>query len=444
MIFRSEMVSKTWDTWMYFHEGTYHLYYLTSEQGAGDGFGVATSSDGIDWHDYGRVLGPSDKMVTYLGMGSVWKDPNFEESRRFLCNYSEWRLEAGSPVQNILFAWSNDLIHWHKFGDELMFKIDERFYLKVKPDPRGSWEWPRWDSICVIPRPAGGYYGYWTATPQNALGFGFGESSDGLHWQALEPPQITWGSLPEMYFIEVGGAHQIEQRYYCMAGDYADTHWGMYCLVSDKPSGPFRPAAKNFELLRNQSRMHVYFSRFLDTPGEVLVNHHALAKGRPFDAHLETYFSPLKKASLIDGNLYMTWWPGNDRLKHTRMERSGSEGQSLTFDPRIGIVVEGTLDLPGSLHISNRDRAGTSILVNTEGVTEIGPQAQAETVFVCQERVDREVPFGAHPQFRLLLNYTMLEFYLDDLLIECYTMESTADGMISFRNVRDLRLWQWK
>src|SRR5260221_9847604 len=190
--------------------------------------------------------------------------------------------------------------------------------------------------------------------------------------------------------------------------------------------------------------MHVYFSRFLDTPDGVLVNHHAVAKGRPFDAHLETYFSPLKKASLIDENLYLAWWPGNDRLKHTWVERSGSEGLSLMFDPQIGIVVEGNLDLPGSLHIATRDQAGTSILVNTEGVTEIGPQARAGTVFTCQERVDREVAFGANPRFRLLLNYTMLEFYLDDLLIQCYTMGSAADGMISFRNVRDLRLWQWE
>src|SRR5207244_400189 len=59
MIFKSEMVSKTWDTWMYYQDGTYYLYYLTSEIGAGDGFGVATSLDAITWHDYGRVLGPS-------------------------------------------------------------------------------------------------------------------------------------------------------------------------------------------------------------------------------------------------------------------------------------------------------------------------------------------------------------------------------------------------
>jgi hypothetical protein len=57
--------------------------------------------------------------------------------------------------------------------------------------------------------------------------------------------------------------------------------------------------------------------------------------------------------------------------------------------------------------------------------------------------VDREVAFGSCPRFRLLLNRTMLEFYLDDILIQCYTMERAADGAISCQNVSNLRVWQW-
>ena len=86
MLFRSETIAKTWDTWMVYHEGIYFLYYLTSERAPGDGFGVATSENGIKWHDHGRVLEPSDKMVRYLGTGSVWKGADFAETGRFLCN----------------------------------------------------------------------------------------------------------------------------------------------------------------------------------------------------------------------------------------------------------------------------------------------------------------------------------------------------------------------
>ena len=428
---------------MYCHEGVYYLYYLTSEQAPGDGFGLAISEDGVKWHDYGRVLGPSDKMLRYFGTGSVWKEADFLETGRFLCNYSEWRRDGNNLIQNILFGWSDNLIDWHKFGDDFMFKIDERFYQQVKEDARGPWEWPRWDGICVLPRPGGGYYGYWTATPKNALGFGFGESADGLHWRSLEPPQIRWGDPPEMYFVEVGGVHEFEQRTYCMVGDYASINCGMFTLVSDTPFGPFQPARKNFRLLQNQSKMHVYFSRFLDTPQGVLVNHHTLAEGQFSDDHCVVYFAPLKQARIIDGALYLAWWTGNDRLKNREIKLLSPDNENLRVSVDTGIVLEGTIELPGSLFISNGDSVGARILVNEDGVTEIGSGSRDGVVFKCEESIDREAAFGACPRFRLLLNQTMLEFYLEDILIQCYTMERAADGAISCQNVRDLRLWQW-
>ena len=336
------------------------------------------------------------------------------------------------------------MICWHKCGDGLAFEIDERFYERVKEDARGPWEWPRWDGLCVVPRPGGGYYGYWTATPKRALGFGFGESEDGLHWRSLEPPQIGWGNPPEMVFVEVGGVHELEQRYYCMVGDYADTNCGMFTLVSDGPSGPFRPAARNFSLLRNRSRMHVYFSRFLDTPEGVLVNHHTLAEGQFSDDQFVVYFAPLKRARIIDGGLYLVWWEGNDKLKHRELKPFPSDNGNLRFSTDMGIVLEGNIDVPGGLFIRNGERVGARILVDEDGITEIGSASEGEAAFACEESVDREVAFGACPRFRLLLYRTMLEFYLEDLLIQCYTMERATDGAISCHNVSNLRLWQWQ
>lgn len=443
MLFRSHLVKKTWDTWMIFHQGTYYLYYLTSETAPGDGFGVATSEDGVTWRDYGRVLSPSNQMVRYLGTGSVWKAADFVETERFLCNYSEWRMEDDDAIQSILFAWSDDLIHWHKFDEDHIFGIDVRFYQKTKADAHGPWEWPRWDGMCVIPRPQGGYYGYWTATPKDALGFGFGESDNGLHWQALEPPRVQWGDPPGMYFVEVGGVHRFGEKIYCMAGDYADINCGMFVLVADSPNGPFRPAQKNFELLRNHSKMHVYFSRFLDTPDGVLVNHHTLAEGQFSDDHFVVYFAPLKRASIIDGGLYLTWWAGNDRLKNVKVRLPTGHDGSVDVGVGRGIVLEGTMALPGSLYIGNGADTGARIRVDCRGVTEIGPGNRDNTTFACEERVDRELPFGLCPGFRLLLNHTMLEFYLDNVLIQCYTMDRPADGVITWHNATAHGLWRW-
>ena len=299
MLFRSEVFAKTWDAWVYHHEGTYYLYYLIAGQEfLIDGFGAATSPDGVRWQDRGRVLAHSEELVGYLGTGSVWKDPRFAQTARFLCNYSEWRMDGDRMVQNILFAWSDDLLHWIKFGDDHLFRIDERFYEKVNEDVGGPWEWPRWDGMCAVPRPEGGYYGYWTATPRGFLGFGFGESEDGVHWRALEPPEIDWGDAPRMRFIEVGGVHELQGSYFAMLADYASDNCGVYGFVSDTPGGPFRPCARNFGLLRNQSKMHAYFCRFFDSPDGVLVNHHALAEGQFSEDHYVVYFSPLKKATV--------------------------------------------------------------------------------------------------------------------------------------------------
>jgi len=61
MIFKSDKVAAHWYTWAYYHEGTYYLYYLITEHGPGEGFGVATSKDGVHWEDHGWALHQSEK-----------------------------------------------------------------------------------------------------------------------------------------------------------------------------------------------------------------------------------------------------------------------------------------------------------------------------------------------------------------------------------------------
>ncbi|MBN1579433.1 MAG: hypothetical protein JXA89_01930 [Anaerolineae bacterium] len=443
MLFKSDAVSATWDTWMVYYDGVYYLYYIISGKSIGEGFGVATSVDGVRWNDHGQALGPSEKMVDYLGTGSVWQDPDFANTGRFFCNYSEWRVEGDQHIQNIFFAWSQDLIRWHKFGDDMMFKVDERFYAKIDETARQPWQRPRWDGIAVIPRPAGGYYGYWTATPKDFLGFGFGESLDGIHWHAQQPPRIEWGNIPEFYFIEVGAVHKFGDRYYAMLADYADPHCGMFAFVSDSPHGPFRPSTRNLDLLRNQSRMHAYFARFLDAPDGVLVNHHTLSGEHDAHGNSISYFAPLKKAEVMDEVLYLTWWTGNNGLKSRKIEQHMSGDRVLRFEPDRGIVLEGVMEPPGRLSIGSSDGTGIEIRVNEKGIVEIGTTDLGGTVFDCQECIDRETTFGTCPQFRLLLRHNMLEFYLDDLFIQCYTMEKPPSGEVSCQSASDLHLWQW-
>jgi hypothetical protein len=93
--------------------------------------------------------------------------------------------------------------------------------------------------------------------------------------------------------------------------------------------------------------------------------------------------------------------------------------------------------------IHNGGGVGTGILVNEQSVTEMGTMNVDGTDFQCKERVDREITFGPTPRFRLLLNRNMLEFYLNDFFIQCYTMEQMPDGIMFYRNASDLKLWHW-
>ena len=179
MLFRSKTAAKTWDAWIYWEDGTYFLYYLISDEYVCDGFGIATSQDGIHWQDHGWALRHSEKMVRYFAFGSLWRNLGAWDQPKYICSYSEWQVEDGRNVQVLYFAASDDLLTWERLGDDKAFRIDERFYKRVEPNAIGPWQDPRWDGMCVIPRTEGGYYGYWTATPKDFLGFGFGVSADG-------------------------------------------------------------------------------------------------------------------------------------------------------------------------------------------------------------------------------------------------------------------------
>ena len=452
MFFRSEQVEAHWDTWMYYHEGTYYLYYLITEHSPGEGFGVATSDDGVSWTDHGWALRASDKMVTYLGTGAVWRNTDAAKGGRFICNYSEWRREGDRETQNILFAWSDDLIHWTKYGDDNMFRIDTRWY-----EQDG-----RWDCIYPLCRPEGGYYGYWTATPRDRVGFGFGQSEDGLCWEALPAPLLDWAEVEPPTTMEAGATEEFGGRYYAITGQPGGR---MRTMIADIPAGPFKVAPRNYGLMENSGALrYTYFARFLRTLDGVLVNHQAIPRfqnehGRPL-----CYFAPLKRAYVDQqGTLWLRYWEGNDQLKKRHIALHWVEtGENIrvaqrALDTRAGVVLEGTIQLPQSdvagagpgLYIEYGERLGTAILVGPEGVTEFGPMqlsGQHETVeTTVEDTMAREWPFGESVRFRLLLKDSVLEFYMDDVYIQSYSMLGEATGRIGLLGaeaVADTMVWQ--
>jgi hypothetical protein len=62
------------------------------------------------------------------------------------------------------------------------------------------------------------------------------------------------------------------------------------------------------------------------------------------------------------------------------------------------------------------------------------------------KRVDREMTFANPARFRLLLKGPLMEFYLDDILIESFALPANATGRIEFINSAEtlgtLKAWE--
>ena len=67
------------------------------------------------------------------------------------------------------------------------------------------------------------------------------------------------------------------------------------------------------------------------------------------------------------------------------------------------------------------------------------------TGFTAEKRVDREMKFGSPAAFRLLVKGSLMEFYLDDILIESFALPENAIGRIGLINaegtVGTLKAW---
>lgn len=428
MFFKSKLVSAHWDTWMYFYQDTFYLYYLITEHSPGEGFGVATSPDGVTWTDHGWAIRASDKMVKYLGTGAVWQPIDFDISHRFICNYSEWREdEAGQMTQNILFAWSEDLINWNKFGDEMMFQIDKRWY-----DVSG-----RWDCIYPLCKADGSYIGYWTATPKDHVGIGFGQSRDGIKWEALPAPQLIWDDIDIPQTMEAGAIEVFDGRYYAMTG--IPSSFSIRTMIADQPSGAFKVASHNYGLMENSGvHKHTYFSRFLRTPEGILVNHHAIERSNNVNGRSICQFAPLKKAFIDEQDtLWLIYWKGNDRLK-----RNSSILTDSLLNISDGVIIEGTINLLGAdwsgIYLDSGDGKGCGILVGEGGKTRFVIMTAKHRIIQIDDEIKREWVFGERVEFRVLAKDSLLEFYLDDIYIQSYSLYANMTGHIDIYDPNDV------
>jgi len=104
----------------------------------------AIPKDGVHWTERGVMVKPR-AGVTWMGTGHIWKSADFDKTKKWVMNYSEWF----GDKQDIMFVSSTDLLNWIKVDEKHRFAQDTRWY-KVKG---------RWDCIDTVQRADGSLYG---------------------------------------------------------------------------------------------------------------------------------------------------------------------------------------------------------------------------------------------------------------------------------------------
>lgn len=463
LFYAPEKTGTIWDTWLYYHEDTFYLYYnptpkdwtITSGKTPWNGVALATSNDGVHWHERGFVIDPVPN-IDWMGAGAVW--PSGE---KFIMNFSESSGgESGksSSKQTIFFAESRDLINWQLLDPEHAFNADTQWY-----HPNG-----RWDNVWPVPRSQGGYYGYWAAWPKNKkeIGFGFGESDDGITWRArppalLELKDVLESETDKYHTIEVGAAHFREGKYYVVFGGSlpisSNLTARMMTAISDSAAGPFRIAPKNHRLLVGNAS---YFLRFAAVGEDILANHQSweISATYPYDG---TSRATLKKVHWDDeGTLRLMWWGKNNLAKEESLpvslgnQPSGSQPiwLDIHFEPSRILILEGEMLLPDALdtvsvglYLEGAGNVGTAFLVRKAGAVDYGSMRLDGTGFKREDRVDRELPHVNKVQFRLVRKGRITEFYLNDYLMQCFSLPEGSTGRIGFvglaNKLKKLRAW---
>lgn len=472
MLFKPSTVACMWDTWLFFQDGVHYLFYLFNSRvdANWDGFGLATSKDGIHFTDHGPILRKAEDAV-WFGTGMTWKVGN-----KYYVNFSE--LRAGH--QEVHFAESKDLFHWNRLpGDEFACRLDPTWYAEV---PALSPQ--RWDGIWVLPDDqSGGYLGYLTTIakegPRGLCGTaGMVVSQDGLHFTAA-PPVIETGFWGDG--VEVGAVEKIGSRYYMLLGIFhappgarhisrnPGGECGMVPLVAESPAGPFRLLDGQSIVIGSSPSVYTYFARFYRMGDDLLVNHHVVARTTPhvgFNAGPDVMFAPLKKAHVDENGLFsLRWWNGNDRLKDRRLaiDFSGNEysrgvdqfsvqvnhswmsapANGFAFLPQHfnfhrGVVIEADLILEkstnplSSLGIfieSTTPGMGSLFTMQTNGLLCSGWFNGYS--YKPEDHKTVELETVKPVQWRVLIRGPFIEIYLNQVHIQSYTMNQANSGRLA-------------
>ena len=451
-----------WDTWLYKNPktGEWLLNYLEHHHGGPwNAVGSALSADGAHWADAGPGVrmdcSPTNKTdcAVWLGSGSVWKKlaaaGQEDAEDEWIMNYSqEYDCHAEGDengglsskkggCQSIFFATSKDLVNWTPVAPDAEKNGGYVFKYNTSEYARG-----RWDCIAVLPRPDGGYYGYWTATPLGRAdlcgigkncGAGFGQSDDGLHWTTLPTPGPAIGA-------EVGGLCQL-------GGKTFMTFDAGHLFQAPAATGPFTAVADNYKFFTQEG--HSAFARLW---GELYTGDKELALLSHQQIAGKAIYAGLIKQVVLgeDGVLRAQWWSNNDVLKAEALTPvTAADGKATTECVGAclssGLWLEGTITPSGSTPQGvwvelngtalKKASCGFGFAMDGSGNFTLG-EMTSETGSMTEPLViDRAMKLakGAPVNFTLVLRnawsgFGMSEFYVNGVLALPFTLPAALTG----------------
>jgi hypothetical protein len=472
LLFVPTTTTSLWDTWVLQEDGTFFLFYLASSRSdrPWDSVALATSTDGVHFTDRGVVIEKAPDAM-WLGAGMGWRVGD-----KYMHNFSESR----NGRLSIFIAESDDLLHWTRLDDSYECKLDPRWYAEDGTEFSDQ----RWDNIWVLERDDGdGFFGYVTAVAKDGpIGLrgtaATVTSTDGRHFVAGPPaiPPGVWGDK-----LEIGSVERIGDAYYMLAAQAEiplGLRWsahhpaavgGVYALRSDRLEGPFTLDPRQRPLLVSAPQHYTYYARYCRTDDALLVSHHSITPVRDIvnvNPKPGSYLAPMKEVRCDDGLLQLVWWKGNDALLGRQLPvlLGGLEGRGLTsapvstdgqicaqapaggmvvlpsrYDLERGVSLDADLSLSatnggaagiGVFIEGQRAWSGTVLLADTDGQFSIGPFNGY--AYRTEDSKKTEINPKLVSHWRALIRGTFVELYVDDRLVQCFTLPALAVGRLGF------------
>ena len=306
------------DTWIFPHEGHYHLFWLQDLKGGSDwsSIGMAESADLVHWNETGTAVSRAADAESWMGTGRTWR-----AGERFILNWSEFRR---GMLEEIHFAESRDLRRWTRLPPEMASRPDPRWYA-TRMDEVAE-EFVRWDLLCPILDADGGVrQGVVTCQSKTAPAgaqyvVGHLVSPDGIRWQATAPAGVETFPIGDISgHASIGGRHYVFISIWDHWGPRYDRFSsgqqgnGMWYLVADRPEGPYsQPAWDNLLHGQRCDNPPAHFGTAFKDADRWRWNHGCV------DTNGHIWLGPVKE--LVEespGHLALYYDRTNDRLRQT-------------------------------------------------------------------------------------------------------------------------------